>query len=165
MGDRALVVFVSSYEDKKGKSHFVVSPTAYLHWDGNHVESYLLEHKELMKTRLGDESYALARFIGIAHSKDPDNNLSLGCFETPKDVQTAIARVLTGNTTPMKTKVSDYSSGKHKTTCAMLSPKEVICNYSHGDAGVVVVNTRDYSWKAYGGYLQLDDDLEVKDCA
>jgi hypothetical protein len=24
---------------------------------------------------------------------------------------------------------------------------------SHGDAGVVVVDTRDFTWKAYGGYL------------
>lgn len=30
---------------------------------------------------------------------------------------------------------------------------------SHGDAGVVVVDCKDFSWKAYGGYLK-----EHKDC-
>jgi hypothetical protein len=29
---------------------------------------------------------------------------------------------------------------------------------SHGDAGVVVVNTDDFSWKAYGGYLAYRSD-------
>ncbi len=29
---------------------------------------------------------------------------------------------------------------------------------SHGDAGVVVVNVNDFSWKAFGGYLKTDDE-------
>lgn len=29
----------------------------------------------------------------------------------------------------------------------------VMKKYSHGDAGVVIVNVDDFTWKAYGGYL------------
>jgi hypothetical protein len=29
----------------------------------------------------------------------------------------------------------------------------ILRGMSHGDAGVVIVNTEDFTWKAYGGYL------------
>jgi hypothetical protein len=36
---------------------------------------------------------------------------------------------------------------------ADLDNAKVVTNLSHGDAGVVIVNTDDFTWKAYGGYL------------
>ena len=30
---------------------------------------------------------------------------------------------------------------------------DMLANMSHGDAGFVVVDVRDYSWTAFGGYL------------
>ena len=37
--------------------------------------------------------------------------------------------------------------------CADLEDAAVLESMSHGDAGVVIVNTDDFTWKAYGGYL------------
>jgi hypothetical protein len=36
---------------------------------------------------------------------------------------------------------------------ADLENASLLKNMSHGDAGVVIVNTGDFTWKAYGGYL------------
>ncbi len=36
---------------------------------------------------------------------------------------------------------------------ADLEDAAVLKEMSHGDAGVVIVNTGDFTWKAYGGYL------------
>jgi hypothetical protein len=36
---------------------------------------------------------------------------------------------------------------------ADLDNVRVLTNLSHGDAGVVIVNTDDFTWKTYGGYL------------
>jgi hypothetical protein len=36
---------------------------------------------------------------------------------------------------------------------ADLEDAAVLATMSHGDAGVVIVNTDDFTWKAYGGYL------------
>ncbi len=36
---------------------------------------------------------------------------------------------------------------------ADLKNASVLETMSHGDAGVVIVNTDDFTWKAYGGYL------------
>jgi hypothetical protein len=36
---------------------------------------------------------------------------------------------------------------------AELHEAATLAAMSHGDAGVVVVDTRDFTWKAYGGYL------------
>lgn len=102
-----------------------VSPVVYLHWMGSEVPELLKEHKKLMTGREDDLSYAAARFVGICHAKNADSNTGLGMFNLPED---KIKAVLEGDA-------------------------KVLDDYSHGDAGVVVVDAVDFSWKAYGGYL------------
>lgn len=34
-------------------------------------------------------------------------------------------------------------------------------DYSHGDAGVIIVNCDDFSWTAFGGYLATHEDASV----
>ena len=101
-----------------------VSPTVYLHWDGHAVPGLIQELRLLMGDRKNDASYAAARFIGIVHQQNP-GNLSLGVFETPADVRAA----------------------------ARGGDQDSLAAYSHGDAGVVVVETSDFSWQAFAGYL------------
>lgn len=153
MGDRALVVFVSV--DAFGNKGIRVSPTAYLHNYGEDVPEFIAKLKALMfPRRANDESYALARFIGIVHSTMPDDCYSLGCFETKPHVKKAIEQLFTDDTlTSIRAKVMDYDLPKPKQVYKQLLPYEIMEEYSHGDAGVVVVDTRDYSWRAYGGYL------------
>lgn len=45
----------------------------------------------------------------------------------------------------------------HKLRRADLANAAVLEKMSHGDAGVVIVNTDDFTWKAYGGYLAHSD--------
>lgn len=157
MGDRALVIFVSV--DAFGNKGIDVSPTAYLHNDGSEVPELLEKLKALMiKERANDESYALARFIGIVHSTMPGDCYSLGCFETSKHIKTAIKRVFRNSTRRLNVPVYDYMSNKE--VIERMSPTAAIGSYSHGDAGVVVVDTRDYKWSAYGGYLNDTETLE-----
>jgi hypothetical protein len=113
MGNRALVVFHNDDD---------VSPTVYLHWNGDDVPYYLEQLKLLMATRLGDPSYAAARFVGICH-----NHIS-----------------------------GPMSLGVMANTFAVADVKdpERMAAESHGDAGMVVVDTADFSWKAYGGALE-----------
>lgn len=106
------------------KNEHTVSPTAYLHWAGCAVPGYIAQLSHLMAQRRNDVSYAAARFIGIVHAHDP-GPLSLGVFETPDEVRRAV----------------------------LDDDADVIDDYSHGDAGVVIVDTADFSYKAYGGYL------------
>jgi len=101
-----------------------VSPTVYLHWSGSNVPGFIDELAALMETRRGDAAYAAARFVGIAHSYDV-GALSLGVMNTPEDLEKAVR--------------AGDSAG--------------IACHSHGDAGLVVVDTADFSWEAYGGYL------------
>lgn len=150
MGDRALVVFTSQ---ETGSKEVEVSPTAYLHWDGSRVKEFIAELADLMQNRQNDECYGLARFIGIVHSKSPDDAFGLGCFETPGQVKRAIGLLMAGDDSKFKAKVWNYDGRKPKQVHKILTATEVLREYSHGDAGVVVVDTRDYSWKAFGGYL------------
>jgi hypothetical protein len=108
------------------KTEDEISPAAYLHWSGNAVPEILEQHKTLMKTRTGDASYACARFIGICHNRI-DGNLSLGVFSIKPEELKAVQE---GNA-------------------------DEIAEFSHGDAGVIVVDcsTEAFEWKAYGGYL------------
>jgi hypothetical protein len=108
-----------------------VSPTVYLHWNGSSVPKLLEVCHSRMMGRLADVEYGVARFIGICH-EHIDGNLSLGCWNTDEAVETAARKVFS------------ESEGKHIA---------VLAEHSHGDAGVVVVNVNDYSWKAFGGYL------------
>lgn len=41
----------------------------------------------------------------------------------------------------------------HSLTRADLADTAVLNELSHGDAGAVIVNADDFTWKAYGGYL------------
>lgn len=101
-----------------------VSPTVYLHWHGSDVPELVGILKERMAGRIGDACYACARFTGICHN-NIDGNLGLGLMNTPEHVQAAV----------------------------LGEDRDVLLNYSHGDAGVVVVDATDFSWKAFGGYL------------
>ena len=126
MGDKALVIFTNKNE---------VSPVCYLHWHGDAVPQLLKETKELMETRRGDIEYGAARFLGIVHSKMPNDNLSLGVWNAQADLQNAV-----------RNSFSDQPDFK-------ATAIEELVEYSHGDAGVIIVDVSDYSWKAYGGYL------------
>ena len=106
-----------------------VSPVVYLHWSGNRVPAILQTLKERMCDREGDVSYATARFIGICHEAI-DGNLSLGVWNLP--VETLVAVNTRGLSSEADKELADYS---------------------HGDAGVVVVDAKDFSFEAYGGYL------------
>ena len=102
-----------------------VSPVIYLHWAGSKVPDLLEQHKALMASRGADVPYAAARFIGIVHATMPEQNLSLGMWNADRRIRTAVTR----------------------------SDADTLKELSYGDAGVVVVDVTDYSWKAYGGYL------------
>lgn len=79
MGDRALVIL-------KVKTEY--SPVMYLHWHAPQVQNYVSRLKEVMTGREGDVDYAFARLLGIVHN-DIDGNLSLGCWNLPKDFSEA----------------------------------------------------------------------------
>jgi hypothetical protein len=102
-----------------------VSPVIYLHWSGSQVPALLQQHKALMATRGADVQYAAARFVGIVHATMPDSNLSLGIWNTDDTLRPAV----------------------------LGGAARELAEISHGDAGFVVVDVNDYSWKAYGGYL------------
>jgi hypothetical protein len=106
-----------------------VSPVVYLHWSGSRVPALLEQLKERMRGREGDVSYAAARFVGLCHEALP-GNLSLGVWNIPVDTLVAV-----------KSRGLDGRADKE------------LAGYSHGDAGVVVVNANDFTWQAYGGYL------------
>lgn len=101
-----------------------ISPTVYLHWAGHTVPELIEELSLLMTDRRNDASYAAARFIGIVHQQNPGSH-SLGVFDTPENICAA----------------------------ARDGHADTLDAYSHGDAGVVVVETADFSWVAFGGYL------------
>lgn len=106
-----------------------VSPITYLHWAGSKVPKLLEQLKVLMASRGADVSYASARFFGICHMQRPEDNMSLGAMNTDDKVIDAV-------------KSNDSA---------------VLTEESHGDAGFIVVNVNDYSWKAYGGYLGKEE--------
>jgi hypothetical protein len=112
MGNRVCVIFFD---------HTCVSPTVYLHWQGDAVPAWLEQLKGRMDGRFSDAAYAAARFVGICHV-NIDGNLSLGIS-------------------------SNHLSLKD------LSFPERMEQHSPGNAGIVVVDTSDFSWKAYGGTL------------
>ena len=101
-----------------------VSPTIYLHWSGHAVPNLIDDLKSLMADRTDDVAYAAARLVGLAHTQAP-GNLSLGLWETPDAIRQA---VLANSDDPLEA-------------------------YSHGDAGVVLVDAADFACRAIGGYL------------
>jgi hypothetical protein len=106
-----------------------VSPVVYLHWSGSRVPALLEQLKERMKGSEGDVAYAAARFVGICH-ESIEGNLSLGVWNLPADTLVAV-----------------------RTRGLSSAADAELAGYSHGDAGVVVVNAEDFTFKAYGGYL------------
>jgi hypothetical protein len=106
-----------------------VSPVVYLHWCGGELPVWLADLKHMMAGREGDVDYSCARFIGLCHTKI-DGNLSLGVWNIPPHIQRAVQTF--------------EESGK---------ARDQLTEYSHGDAGVVIVNATDYTWQACGGYL------------
>jgi len=106
------------------KNESEVSPTVYLHWAGAMVPDYIADLAARAHPQGLSPDYAAARFIGIAHEDTP-GTLSLGVQQTPPEMVTAIL----GN------------------------DDEAMADFSHGDAGLVIVSTKDYSWEAHGGYL------------
>lgn len=128
MGDRVLVIFHD--QDDNGKTN-EVSPTVYLHWSGSNVLSMIAELSKLMEHRKNDASYAAARFTGIAHVSI-EGNSSLGVFETDRDLRNAL---LTGDVESVAKNANEMS---------------------HGDAGVILVNCKDFTYSAFGGYLNTD---------
>lgn len=135
MGDRALVVFTDGEE---------VSPVIYAHWAGDAIPELLATHRDLMKDRRGDVSYAAARFCGLLHEHVP-GNLSVGLFTTPPVEQQAVT-ILANPYPEWWTKEQMEASDK--------AYSRILEEYSHGDAGLIVVNVKSYTWRAYGGYLQ-----------
>ncbi len=127
MGDRAIVIFTS-------RDGVRCSPAIYLHWSGDKVPGLINNTKDFMGDRLDDVEYAAARFTGIAHESLKETNLSLGISNVPLTVETAIL-------------------GAQVTGGASAAAREVLEEYSPGDAGVVIVDASDFSWQAFGGYL------------
>jgi hypothetical protein len=101
-----------------------LSPIVYLHNGGSDVPDYLAKLATMMAARKGDPSYAAARFIGIVHEHTPPP-YSLGVDNCPAWLAEAIA----------------------------LDLSELIASASHGDAGFLIVDCADFSWRAFGGYL------------
>ena len=116
MGDRAVIVLTDNNE---------VSPTIYLHWSGENVQSILERLQRRMGDRTGDVSYGAARCVQEAIDGDTDN-LSFGIWNTDEETRKAVIN----------------------------RDSDKLSEYSHGDAGFIVVDVNDYSWKAYGGYLE-----------
>src|ERR1051326_2984584 len=98
-----------------------VSPVIYLHWAGSRVPDLLHRHKDLMASRGADVQYAAARFVGIVHATMPEQNLSLGIWNADCNTRYAV----------------------------LADAADKLADLSHGDAGFVVVDVRDYSWKAW----------------
>jgi len=100
------------------------SPVIYTHFGGESVPEYIAELDGLMAGRRDDVDYAAARLVGIIHSHDV-GNLSLGIWNAGRKLRRAL-------------KAED---------------EEFLAQYSHGDAGIILVDCSDFSWKAYAGYL------------
>lgn len=120
MGDVALVIFTNGQK---------VSPTTYLHWNGEHVPKYLEELQSLMSDRVHDVDYVCARFVGLCHERVP-GPLSLGSWNTPPLICNAIRNFKPDE---LRNELSDYT---------------------HHDAGVIVVQLPSLDWTAYHGYLE-----------
>ncbi len=130
MGDRALVIFTQVGLETAVER---VSPTVYLHWGAEGVPAYIKTLAKLMHDRRNDVDYACARFTGIVHADDPKSNLSLGVFATDAELEAALK---TGSWTEIR---------------------EVAEAVSHGDGGVVIVDTNTFNWRAFGGYLENEN--------
>lgn len=108
------------------------SPVTYLHWSGYEVPELLTKHRELMLGRENDVDYAAARFVGICHEHTGvDSNTGLGMWNLTDAERTALGLP-----------ADDDNKAHH------------MSELSHGDAGFILVNAGDFSWRAWGGYLR-----------
>ena len=101
-----------------------VGAEVYLHWNGRRVPLLITSLASLMADRKGDVAYATARLIGIAHNMMP-GNLSIGVSLTQPALVSAIRR----------------------------RDNDFLCDYSPGDAGLVVIDADTFTWEAHEGYL------------
>ena len=122
MGDRALIRFHDTE---------TIGPTVYLHWGGSTVRSLLDRTKAFMADRTGDVAYTTARCVGLAHSDTPKTSLSLGVWSEPSD---------------------NYLKERERMLRHKADPKGWHYPYSHGDAGVFLVNCLTWEVECFGGY-------------
>jgi len=132
-GNRKLGVFMGDRVLIIFKDKTEVSPTCYLHWGGANVLDNIEKIKKYMGSRIGDLPYTCARFLGLLHSQDPNSSSGMGVWNTPKHIGDAII------------KEDSAVSG-------------LLEDYSHGDAGVIVVDVCGFTWKAYAGYIARDQE-------
>ena len=104
-----------------------MSPSIYGHWAGSHWKEIINELRDLMENRKGDMAYAAARLVGIIHERTP-GALSLGIWNAPERP----------SFTEQRAAIMDKS-------------------YSHGDAGVILIDCRDFSYEAFNGYAEKED--------
>ena len=114
-----------------------VSPFVYLHWAADKVPEYIAKLADLHASTPfsgGPLSvdYAVARFVGIAHEDSPRTTQSLGINETSLEFKADL----------------------------LANDVEAISKYSPGDGGVVSVDSRDLTWKAYDGYLANENHMK-----
>ena len=109
-----------------------VSPTIYLHSNGPSCIDWLRE----MGTLDGPEE-AAARYIAVA-SDEHSGPLSL--WNTPPDIIRAITKM----------EMKSLPFGMYELA------ERVLADYSHGYAGVVLVDTRDGLWQQYGQWEGCD---------
>ncbi|OWK39515.1 hypothetical protein FRUB_06078 [Fimbriiglobus ruber] len=50
---------------------------------------------------------------------------------------------------------------RNKFEVSDLRDRALMTEASHGDAGVVIVDVKDFAWKAYGGYLETDPTAQL----
>lgn len=124
MGDRALVMFCTQ-ETQQVEGPLEFSPVTYLHWHGHCVGSLLGQLYQRMDGRRGDCAYVSARFVGLCHEMI-EGNLSLGLWNAP-DPDDLFERK----------KRDGWGNG---------------WVYSHGDAGIFIVDCAFKQVVIFGGY-------------
>jgi len=112
------------------KDRSEVSPVVYSHWQGESIPQFIEDLKVYMGERKDDVQYATARFIGLLHASVDDSPLGLGVWNTPDNIKEAAKNL------------------------ELISSINTLEEYSHGDAGVIIVKAFDFSWRAFGGYLK-----------
>ncbi len=149
MGDRALVTMT----DGRG-----FSPVLYTHWGGEAVGELL--EAALPRMRKDDLSYSFARLVGVFH-EDSEGNRGLGCFGSPwprADVLAAkpadFAEGDDGSAAWRARREDSWQEARkwREAVWADIAAQIQEHDYSHGDAGVFVVDIRDWSVTAYHGY-------------